>query len=872
MDTHSGVIKQETGLESTGGNLGDHVTHPVISHDQKNEKTNISIYRNALTAKYVIEKFGFSVGEASKINCFLPGHNDTNASLMVDIDHIHCFGCGYHADIIGLISYLKFNQENPKGQIFWQSVDWIASEAGLPRPHRDPEIAAHYARTLSRSEAFEMVWRDSLIDPEPGLEYLENRGISKATTKGQAGYLPPNYRPADVAAAQAAGLYSKNGNFLFGGRLIIPIYDHGCVASLYGRAINDTTIPKHIYPSGSGADTFWNLDKCQKHEEVYLPEAILDGLTLLDRGVPNIISLFGTQSLSPARIARLKQSTVSSVIICYDSDSNGSGQKAALKAGISLFAAGFDVFIKELPLASGAVKSDVNSFFQAGHSLSEFLQIPNESFLSKTAKALEGTPSQQFEQLKPCLELIAARPEPLWKSYVQEISDASTLFSSSDLLKSLKKNGSGSSNRSKSVKPMDLVKVIEEKAPLIFAHETFFRYQSGYYRAVEEPEIRREMMEVLGHDSRSFLIGDGVQLLKDKCFFRGDKLNPPGFLNLDNCILDTTQLKTLDHSPEILCTVRVPISLDENAKCPLWEQTLNEILPDQELQLLMQEVFGYCLTADVSMQKAFLWLGYGSNGKSLVASVLESLVGVENVSSLQLHEFGARFQLSSVQGKLLNIAAEVEKKVSISDGILKAVITGDSVPLERKFHHPTKMRPFCKIIALANDFPQNSDSSHGFYRRWITVPFDRQFDENSQDKTLASRITSEELSGILLWALDGLDRLKKHQRFTEPQVCKDKLREFQTVCDPMISFKDDCLNIMTDCQTEGTLGEPAPDIYSKYTEWCIDAGHHRLSRQKFYVALERTTKIKKRHTRTGDLFPRIFLRQSVDSDYSMMAM
>jgi putative DNA primase/helicase len=228
--------------------------------------------------------------------------------------------------------------------------------------------------------------------------------------------------------------------------------------------------------------------------------------------------------------------------------------------------------------------------------------------------------------------------------------------------------------------------------------------------------------------------------------------------------------------------------------------------------------------------------------------------------------------LSAIQNKLVNIAAEVEKKVSISDGILKAVITGDSVPLERKFHNPTKMRPFCKIITLANDFPQNSDSSHGFYRRWITVPFDRQFDENSQDKTLASRIISEELSGILLWALDGLARLKKRQRFTEPQVCKDKLREFQTVCDPLISFKDDCLNIMTDGQTDGPSGEPAPGIYSKYSEWCIDAGHYRLSRQKFYVSLERVTKIKKRHLRTGDVFPGVFLKQSVDSDYSMMAM
>lgn len=249
-----------------------------FSKGQIDKQIDINFYRKALAAKYVLEKFGFSVGGASKINCFLPGHNDTNASLMVDVDHVHCFGCGYHADIIGVISQLKFGQEKATGQIFWQCLDWIASESGLPRPCRDPEIATNYARSVSRSETLEKIWNDSLCDSEPGLQYLENRGISRATTKGLAGYLPPNYRPADLPEAQSAGLYSKNGNFLFAGRLIIPIRNHGSVMSLYGRALNDSMVPKHIYPTGHACDTFWNLDQCQKHEEVYLTEAILDGL------------------------------------------------------------------------------------------------------------------------------------------------------------------------------------------------------------------------------------------------------------------------------------------------------------------------------------------------------------------------------------------------------------------------------------------------------------------------------------------------------------------------------------------------------------------------------------------------------------------
>ena len=55
------------------------------------------------------------------------------------------------------------------------------------------------------------------------------------------------------------------------------------------------------------------------------------------------------------------------------------------------------------------------------------------------------------------------------------------------------------------------------------------------------------------------------------------------------------------------------------------------------------------------------------------------------------------------------------------------------------------------------------DSDDVFYSRCIPIPFDNPIPKEKQNPFLLKEITTkEEMSGLLNWALEGLDRLFKN--------------------------------------------------------------------------------------------------------------
>ena len=96
-------------------------------------------------ARQVLNHLGISINNSGKISCLNPDHDDKNPSCHVYNDHVHCFGCGFRQDVIGLVRRLV----DPD---FWIALDWIADRAGLPKPDRDPASQERYEALQSISE------------------------------------------------------------------------------------------------------------------------------------------------------------------------------------------------------------------------------------------------------------------------------------------------------------------------------------------------------------------------------------------------------------------------------------------------------------------------------------------------------------------------------------------------------------------------------------------------------------------------------------------------------------------------------------------------------------------------------------------------
>ena len=231
----------------------------------------------------------------------------------------------------------------------------------------------------------------------------------------------------------------------------------------------------------------------------------------------------------------------------------------------------------------------------------------------------------------------------------------------------------------------------------------------------------------------------------------------------DNCVLDVRSGNVLSFGTDIRTDYVRPFPYHESARCPLWKRFLNEVMPDEDEQACLQEFFGMCYLDRnmLSVEKFAIFVGTGSNGKSVVFDVIKSVIGKERVSYLSPDQLMNEKQVVSVLGKRLNFAPDIRKGASF-DSALKALSSGQDVAGWRLYSGTTVIKCPPLVFAL-NEMPRFRDVTSAFFRRVMLFSFDVTIPEDRQDRSLASRIIENESSGVFLWMMEGLWRLQERR-------------------------------------------------------------------------------------------------------------
>lgn len=262
---------------------------------------------------------------------------------------------------------------------------------------------------------------------------------------------------------------------------------------------------------------------------------------------------------------------------------------------------------------------------------------------------------------------------------------------------------------------------------------------------------------------------------------------PLNTICLQNGLLNVETRELLPHSPQYLSTVKLPVQYNPTADCPAWKRFVSQTFP-LDAQCVAWEVVAWLMTPDISIQKAFLIYGEGSNGKSTYLRAVTNFLGDDNVSSLSLQYLqNNRFGAVAIMGKLANVCADLPSDHLSGTATFKSITGGDSVQAEFKGKDVFTYRPFARLLFSANELPRCNDSTQGFFRRWIVLPFDRNFESGQQirredlDLALGS---PDELSGVLNMALDALGTLRK-SGFSESPSMQKAWSEFRRTTDPI---------------------------------------------------------------------------------------
>ena len=243
---------------------------------------------------------------------------------------------------------------------------------------------------------------------------------------------------------------------------------------------------------------------------------------------------------------------------------------------------------------------------------------------------------------------------------------------------------------------------------------------------------------------------------------------------------------------------------------------------DREVIQLFGEMLGAVLLKHARYQKAFLFYGSGSNGKSTILDLIKTFLGRRNYAAIALEKVTDRFNTAELENKLANIGDDVDNTTIKDTGTLKKLFSGNAIMVERKGERPYMIEPYATHIYSCNSIPRSFDKSEGFYRRWLLIPFNARFtaEDPDYDPLIEDKITTPTaLSYLLNVAIKGAQRLMKNGRFTEPQSVIDALEAYKADNSTVLSWIDD-----RELNADYFLENPRDKVYSEFADWCKVSG------------------------------------------------
>jgi putative DNA primase/helicase len=374
-----------------------------------------------------------------------------------------------------------------------------------------------------------------------------------------------------------------------------------------------------------------------------------------------------------------------------------------------------------------------------------------------------------------------------------------------------------------------------EEHSLIFVGGNFYTYGDGLWRQDSKRFVEREIKNRCGSRATRSLIESIKYLVSLECQVEEADLNADRMLfNFRNGILNLRTDLLEPHSLEQLSTIQYPFEYQPSAQCTRWEKFVAEVFQGNEpLGLLLQEIFGYVLIPDTSMQKMFWFIGEGANGKGVAIKVLENLIDKSNRTCLDIRNLQNPFVRAAMYNKLVAVQGDFPKRFYGNEDLVKTIVGGDTLDAQQKYGPQFEFTPFCRFIFAMNTLPETKDLSKGFFRRVVIVPFTRTFSENEQDRNLSDTL-QKELPGIFIWALTGLKRLVERRRFTESPDAVRALENYKQEHNTVGLFVESECVLGTDAKCKGN------DLWAGYEVFCAESGIEALSRKEFAVQLKKT--------------------------------
>ncbi len=306
---------------------------------------------------------------------------------------------------------------------------------------------------------------------------------------------------------------------------------------------------------------------------------------------------------------------------------------------------------------------------------------------------------------------------------------------------------------------------------------------------------------------------------------------------------DSPYVELRPHNQADYITKISPVVYDPEARCPRFDQFMDEVHPPDESggrskQRFLDQWAGLSLTGDIGEQKLTFHYGKGRNGKGVWVNTI-AFVGGDYSTSIPIESFlesgraraggQATPDLACLPGVRMLTTSEPKKGATLDEGLIKLFTGGDPIKARHLNKDFFSFTPQAKLTMQGNYRPKVSGSDEGIWSRLVLVPWGVFFPPEKRDPKLSDKLKLE-ASGILNRMLDGLCTWLDHGLQLPADVVA-ATADYRSDSDPLGRFLEAC--------TRAALGKrvQASDMHAVFCAWAKVNGETLWSAKGLGAAL-----------------------------------
>ncbi len=321
--------------------------------------------------------------------------------------------------------------------------------------------------------------------------------------------------------------------------------------------------------------------------------------------------------------------------------------------------------------------------------------------------------------------------------------------------------------------------------------------------------------------------------------------NCPGLLPVANGVVDLTTGELRGGQPEDrVRTHALHAWQGLEQPCPRWEQFISEIMGGREaMAQFLWRLLGYGIGGLATEHKfPILWGQAGRNGKDTLVETLGYVLGPLACSvtkDVVIDPGGRNYggaptpHLMDLRGKRLVWASEPREGARLDAAQVKLITGGGRLKGRGVYERVmVEWQPTHLAMLITNPRPHAPADDLALWERILLIPFTQRFVDNPQgadehpvDKELRLKLQGE-ASGILAWLVRG-HLAWRREGLNPPADVRVATAAYQQAEDTLSQFLDDT------CLYKDGASVRAKDLYTLYSEWCLDGGLKPMSARGF---------------------------------------